>query len=255
MITVSGAFTRYVKPGLLPWLAASAVLLIALALVAIVGDIRRGGPRTSDQPSDHSEAHSHRTGIVWLLVVPILVLIVVAPPALRPSAAAPSVTAVSNVVLNRFPFPPLPPGNAPEVSLPEVLKREAQDSTGSLTNRSITVTGFVLNEAQGVDLGRIVIICCAADAQLARVHLRGPAAARAAGLGQHLASGRGPGHTRALATWARWRSRRCRPPRSLASMPRPTPTPSPIELGCVTAAALSVVVLSSIAENGAASPR
>jgi hypothetical protein len=36
--------------------------------------------------------------------------------------------------------------------------------------------------AMGVDLGRIVIICCAADAQLARIHLRGPAAAQAAGL-------------------------------------------------------------------------
>jgi putative membrane protein len=177
MVTVSGAFTRYVKPGLLPWLAASAVLLIVLALLAIIGDIRSGGPRRSD----HGEAHSHRAGMVWLLVVPILVLIFVTPPALRPSAAAPSVTTVSNDVRNRA-FPPLPPGNAPEVSLPEVLMREAQDTTGSLTNRGITVTGFVLNEAHGVDLGRIVIICCAADAQLARIHLRGPAAARAAGL-------------------------------------------------------------------------
>jgi uncharacterized repeat protein (TIGR03943 family) len=181
MITVSGAFTRYVKPGLLPWLAASAVLLIVLALAAIIGDIRRGGPRTSDQHSDHGEGHSHRAGIVWLLLVPILLLIFVTPPALRPSAAAPSVTAVSNDVLNRA-FPPLPPGRAPELSLPEILMREAQDTTGSLTNRMITVTGFVLNEAQGVDLGRIVIICCAADAQLARIHLRGPAAAEAAGL-------------------------------------------------------------------------
>ncbi|HTQ16835.1 TIGR03943 family putative permease subunit [Mycobacterium sp.] len=181
MITVSGAFTRYVKPGLLPWLAASAVLLTVLALLAIIGDIRRGRPRTSDQTSDHSEAHSHRSGIVWLLVVPVLVLIFVTPPALRPSAAAPSVTAVSNNVLNRA-FPPLPAGSAPEVSLPEVLMREAHDTTGSLTNRAITVTGFVLNEAQGVDLGRIVVICCAADAQLARIHLRGPAAAHAAGL-------------------------------------------------------------------------
>ena len=119
--------------------------------------------------------------MVWLLLVPILVLIFVTPPALRPSAAAPSVTAVSNDVLNRA-FPPLPPGRAPELSLPEVLMREAQDTTGALTNRTITVTGFVLNEAQGVDLGRIVIICCAADAQLARIHLRGPAAAQAAGL-------------------------------------------------------------------------
>ena len=181
MITVTGAFTRYVKPGLLPWLAASAALLIVLALAAIIGDVRRGGPRTSDQPSDHGDEHSHRTGMVWLLLVPILVLIFVTPPALRPSAAAPSVTAVSNDVLNRA-FPPLPPGRAPELSLPEVLMREAQDTSGALTNRTITVTGFVLNEAQGVDLGRIVIICCAADAQLARIHLRGPAAAEAAGL-------------------------------------------------------------------------
>jgi putative membrane protein len=175
MIAVTGAFTRYVKPGLLPWLAASAVLLIVLALAAIIGDVRRGGPR------DHGDGHSHRAGIVWLLLIPILVLIFVTPPALRPSAAAPSVTAVSNDVLNRA-FPPLPAGRAPELSLPEVLMREAQDSTGSLTNRTITVTGFVLNEAQGVDLGRIVIICCAADAQLARIHLRGAAAAQAAGL-------------------------------------------------------------------------
>ncbi len=181
MITISGAFTRYVKPGLLPWLAAAGVLLVALAVLAMVGDIRRGGPRSEDQPADHGHVHSHRTGIVWLLVVPIVVLIFVTPPALRPSAAAPSVTSVSNAVLNRA-FPPLPPGRAPEVSLPEVLMREAQDTTGSLTNRTITVTGFVLNEAQGVDLGRIVIICCAADAQLARIHLRGPAAAQAAGL-------------------------------------------------------------------------
>lgn len=177
IITVSGAFTRYVKPGLLPWLAASAVLLIALALTAIIGDVRRGGPRYADHDSDHK----HRTGIVWLLVLPVVVLTFVTPPALRPSAAAPSVTTVSNDVLKK-PFPPLPPGNAPEVSLPEVLMREAQDTTGSLTNRSIMVTGFVVNEAQGVDLGRIVIICCAADAQLARIHLRGPAAGHAAGL-------------------------------------------------------------------------
>ena len=181
IITISGAFTRYVKPGLLPWLAASAVLLIALALLVMVGDIRRGGPRMSDPADDDGHSHSHRHGIVWLLVVPIVVLCFVTPPALRPSAAAPSVTSVSNDVLNRA-FPPLPPGRAPELSLPELLMREAQDTTGSLKNRPITVTGFVLNEAQGVDLGRIVIICCAADAQLARIHLRGLAASQAAGL-------------------------------------------------------------------------
>jgi uncharacterized repeat protein (TIGR03943 family) len=91
--------------------------------------------------------------------------------ALRPQAAARSVTTVSNDVAHRA-FPPLPPGRAPEVSLPDVVMRAANDTSGSLTNRLITVTGIVLNEPGGADLGRIVIICCAADAQLARIHLR-----------------------------------------------------------------------------------
>jgi putative membrane protein len=167
LVTVTGAFTRYVKPGLLPWLAITAVLLVGLALVAIVGDIRRGGPG-HDHP-DLQDGHSHRSGVLWLLVVPVVVLIFVSPPALRPQAA--SVRSTSNDVSPRG-FPPLPPGRAPEVSLPEVLMRAAQDTSGSLTNRLVTITGFVLNEPGGVDLARIVIICCAADAQLARIHLR-----------------------------------------------------------------------------------
>ena len=167
LVTVTGAFTRYVKPGLLPWLAVTAVLLVALALAAMVGDIRRGGPR-HDQP-DREDGHSHRSGVLWLLLVPVVMLIFVSPPALRPQAA--SVRTTSNDASPRG-FPPLPPGRAPEVSLPEVLMRWAQDTSGSLTNRLVTITGFVLNEPGGVDLARIVIICCAADAQLARIHLR-----------------------------------------------------------------------------------
>ena len=167
LITVSGAFTRYVKPELLPWLAITAVLLVGLALVAIVGDIRRGGP--GHHHPDLQDEHSHRSGVLWLLVVPIVVLIFVSPPALLPQAA--SVRSTSNDASPRG-FPPLPSGRAPEVSLPDVLMRAAQDTSGSLTNRLVTITGFVLNEPGGVDLARIVIICCAADAQLARIHLR-----------------------------------------------------------------------------------
>jgi uncharacterized repeat protein (TIGR03943 family) len=165
LTVATGVFTRYVKPSLLPWLVLTAVLLIGLALVAIVSDIRGGGRDAED------DGHSHRGGVVWLLAVPIVVLIFVTPPALRPGAATGSVTNVSNDVL-RTAFPPLPPGRAPEVSLAEAVVRAANDSTGSLNNRLITVTAFALNEPGGIDLGRIVIICCAADAQLARIHLR-----------------------------------------------------------------------------------
>lgn len=171
MITIGGAYTRYVKVSLLPWLAVTAVIVIGLALVSIAADIRHGAA-----PDDDHGGHSHSGSIAWLLLVPIIVLIFVVPPALRPSAAAPKVTAVSTEVLRR-PFPALPEGRAPEVSVPEVMIRAAQDTAGTLNNRLITVIGFTLPQAGGVDLGRVTIICCAADGQLARIHLRGPKAA------------------------------------------------------------------------------
>jgi uncharacterized repeat protein (TIGR03943 family) len=166
LIVATGVFTRYVKPTLLPWLVLTAALLIGLALMGMVSDIRR-----EKAGHDADDGHSHRSGVVWLLAVPIVVLIFVTPPALRPQAATGSVANVSNDALQEA-FPPLPPGRAPEISLPEVVMRAANDSSGSLTNRLISATGFVLNEPGGIDLARIVIICCAADAQLARIHLR-----------------------------------------------------------------------------------
>jgi len=59
--------------------------------------------------------------------------------------------------------------------------RAAADSTNSLDGRRVTVTGFTLKYPQGTDLGRVVIVCCAADAQLARIHLSGPGEAEVSG--------------------------------------------------------------------------
>jgi putative membrane protein len=187
MITIGGAFTRYVKPSMLPWLGLTAVVVIGLALVAMAVDIRRGVAHGDhgdhgdhENPGPHGD-HTHRGSVAWLLLLPIVVLIFIAPPALRPQAFPPSVTAVSTDVLRRE-FPPIPDGRAPELAVPEVMVRAAQDTAGTLDNRLITVVGFTLREADGVDLGRVAIVCCAADARLARIHLRGPAAAEAAAL-------------------------------------------------------------------------
>lgn len=51
------------------------------------------------------------------------------------------------------------------------MMRAATDSAATLDNRLITVTGFTMAGDGGTDLGRVVIICCAADAQRARIHL------------------------------------------------------------------------------------
>jgi len=174
MVTVTGTFLRYVKPALLPWLLAAASLLIAFALATIIGDVR-------GRPSRHPGDHQHRSAIAWLLVVPIVVLIFVVPPALGAGAATPTVVAVSTDVLRRA-FPALPSERAPVVSLPDVLQRLANDTAGTLNNRLVTVTGFVQHVHAATYLARVVIVCCAADAQLARIRLAGAAATETAGL-------------------------------------------------------------------------
>lgn len=172
LITITGAYTRYVKPSLLPWLAVSAALLITLSVVAIIRDIRS---RSADTEHDHEHGHRHRPGIAWLLFVPIALLAFVVPPAITPQAAGPSVAPVAPDVLRR-PFPPLPAERAPTLSLPEVLVRVAQDSANTLDDRLVTVTGFTMKHDGRTDLARVVIMCCAADARLAQIRLSGPAA-------------------------------------------------------------------------------
>lgn len=179
-IVATGTFTRYVKPTLMPWLAATAVLLVVLAVSAAVRDVRARGRRGDDaNHPDGDIEHEHRSSVVWLLVLPVALMGFVVPPALGARAAEPAVTDLPRLALLR-PFPPLPAGRAPELLLPEVVVRANRDSAHTLEGRLITVTGFTIKEGGGVDLGRVVIICCAADGQLARLHLRGPTAATAA---------------------------------------------------------------------------
>ena len=139
IISVTGTFTRYVKPSLLPWLMASAVLLIVLALVSIARDIRSGPGEDGHAAHDHS----HRSGVLWLLILPVALLGFVVPPPIGPQTARPAVREVSSEVLKR-PYPALPAERAPELALPEVLIRVAQDSANTLDGRLITVSGFTM---------------------------------------------------------------------------------------------------------------
>lgn len=180
MIAVTGTFTRYVKPGLLPWLACSAVIVIGLGLAAIIRDVRRGHTEHDHNHEGHGD-HSHKHGATWFLVLPIVLLIFIVPPALSARSIAPAnISASANTP--RRAFPPLPPGDAPSVPLPEILMRIAAGSSDTLSGRTITVTGFTFKDGERTDLAKIVIVCCAADAQLARLHMTGPAAASAAAL-------------------------------------------------------------------------
>lgn len=161
-IALDGSFVRYVKPSLHPYLLISGVVIVGLALAAIVRDVRRGGPAEN--------GHSHSSRPYWMLLVPAALILFVAPPALGVSSVSDRV--VESGPLERTAFPPLPDGDAPEVPLLDVVQRAARDSTGSLDGREITVTGMRVDNPDGtVDLARILIICCAADARSIRIHL------------------------------------------------------------------------------------
>lgn len=174
-IDLDGSFVRYVKPGLHPYLLISGVFIVTLAAAAIVRDIRRGGPEDDDPShSSHSQSsHAHSSRPYWMLLVPAALILFVAPPALGVSSVSERV--VTAGALERTAFPPLPDGDAPEIPLLDVVQRAARDNTGSLDGREITVTGMRVENPDGsVDLARILIICCAADARSIRIHLDRP---------------------------------------------------------------------------------
>ncbi|MEJ2861662.1 TIGR03943 family putative permease subunit [Actinomycetospora flava] len=174
-IVLDGSYLRYVRPwSAVPVLAAGFVL-IAVAVVAIVRDLRG---RTAADGHDHG--HDDRAGpSAWMLVLPVLALLLVVPPALGSAAvggvgarAAP-VAAVAD--------DPVPAGEAPVLGLLDVVSRTAADPFGPLTSRDVTVVGFLVPArhppagAAPVDLARLVITCCAADASTVRIHLADPA--------------------------------------------------------------------------------
>ncbi|WP_054811993.1 TIGR03943 family putative permease subunit [Nocardia arizonensis] len=183
-VTLDGVYLRYVKPGLYPFLVASGIGFVGLALVAIARDVRRG---TAVADSDHD--HDHGTGrAVWLLLIPVAVLLVITPPPLGAEAAVTSspVEVVPRVERaappQQRPFPPLPDEPAPRLSFVDLMNRAYLDSTHSLEGREITISGFVMRpddlalekpDTAAADLARVVITCCVADARYVRVHLEG----------------------------------------------------------------------------------
>jgi uncharacterized repeat protein (TIGR03943 family) len=182
-ISLDGTFLRYVKPGLQPYLIVSGAALLLLAVVAIVRDVR------GDAEPDHHPGRPQ-----WLLLAPIAALLIVVPPALgavsvqsrttaQASIAKPAAAAASDD--GKFPFSPMPPGDAPTIRMYDLIDRASYDSSGELDRRQVTVMGFVVRTDEagsprldgshdGFDLARVVITCCVADAQTLRVHLDGP---------------------------------------------------------------------------------
>jgi uncharacterized repeat protein (TIGR03943 family) len=157
--SVTDMYLRYVKEGLRPYLIVAGVVLVVAAVMTLWYELR--SPRE----------HGHREPRVgWLLILPVLGLLLVAPPALGSYAAGQAGTALSG----RSDFPPLPAGDPARVTVLDYASRAAFDRGRSLAGRRVKLSGFLAGGPDGTQyLARMVLSCCAADARPVKVGLTG----------------------------------------------------------------------------------
>lgn len=166
--SLTDLYLRYVKEGLRPFLIATGLLLVAAAVMTIWH-----AWRAAEQDGHDHEHHAPRVG--WLLLLPVLGLLLVAPPALG-SYAANQAGSVVAAPVGDSDYPPLPAGPSVELSLIDYASRALFDDGRSLTGRDLRLTGFITTAPDGAPmLARIVLSCCAADGRPIKLGLTGRA--------------------------------------------------------------------------------
>jgi len=184
----SELYLRYVQAALRPYLVISGSLLILLGLVAAVRGMRQReheehdehvehGEEGEEAEHDHGHSHSHSHGgprIAWLLTLPALALLLFPPPALGSYSA--SREEAQRAAQGVGTFPALAAGNPLEISVAQYSSRAIYDTGHSLKGRTLRMTGFVTHGSNGTwYLTRLLVTCCAADATISKVEIRGDA--------------------------------------------------------------------------------
>lgn len=171
-ISFSGLYLRYVQKGLLPLLIAAGTIMIGLALFAIITDIRRG-KAVPDDDHDHSDhGHSHSSRSTWLMLLPVLAVFLISPPALGGDVVS-SAADTNQTQRSRNLLGDLPSGDVIPLSMTEFVTRTAWDESGTLDNRRVKLTGFLTRADGDTFVARLAISCCAADARPLKVKLVG----------------------------------------------------------------------------------
>jgi uncharacterized repeat protein (TIGR03943 family) len=163
----------FIRPTLVPYLFASGVILVLLAVAPAVK--RRSAPDlelVAEEEAEHDHHHSRRAP--WLVLVPLLVLLVVAPGPLGASAAGGAQRAVAPVDSTYPPVAAQVDGAVP-MTLAEYTSRAIDDDQHSLTGVPVRLVGFVAKakDGNGFLLSRFTIFCCAADAEIQQVRVLG----------------------------------------------------------------------------------
>lgn len=177
----SELYLRYVQPALRPYLVISGVLLMLLGSVAAVRGMRQREEEEEpeeeypDEDHDHDHGHAHAHGgprIAWLLTLPALALLLFPPPALGSYSA--SREEAQRAAQGVGTFSALPTGNPLDISVAQYSSRAIYDTGHSLKGRTLRMTGFVTHGSHGTwYVTRLLVTCCAADATISKVEIRG----------------------------------------------------------------------------------
>jgi uncharacterized repeat protein (TIGR03943 family) len=157
---------RYVRDWIRPGLLAAGTVLILVGSLSLWRERRPrpGGP-----------GHRHGPWTGWLLVLPVVAIFLVTPPALGSYTAARASATVTEPPGNAV--PPLPAGDPVTISLTDYAVRTVWDRGRSLSGRRLRLVGFVTpRPAGGFYVNRIAITCCAADARSVRITVSGTTA-------------------------------------------------------------------------------
>ena len=196
-ISIGDEFLRYVKEGMRPWLLVSGGLLVVLGVMLLV-DVLRAARHDAHAEEHHHAAsadddpdaahimapdlddvdafadavpgdddgHGHAHGgprSAWLLLLPVLAIFLVAPPALGAYTAEREGQAVLAPATPEA--PPLPAGDPVSLSLADYASRAVWDDGRTLAGRTVKMTGFATPDGDGGWwLTRLQLTCCAADA-------------------------------------------------------------------------------------------
>ncbi|QFZ17306.1 TIGR03943 family putative permease subunit [Saccharothrix syringae] len=167
-LALTGTYLRYVKESLRPWLVVTGAVMVVLALIAIAQDIRGARAEAHDHGHDHGSSRSP-----WMLLLPVLAVFLISPPAL----GADSVNRVDVNAAQRSQvsggFAPLPSDEVVPLTIGEFVTRTAWDDSGSLDDRVVRLTGFVVRQDADVFIARLTIGCCAADARPVKARMVG----------------------------------------------------------------------------------
>ncbi|TCB96567.1 TIGR03943 family protein [Micromonospora zingiberis] len=174
--SVTDLYLRYVKEGLRPFLIAAGLLLVVAAIMTLWYELRPPAPRalapTGEPATDHDGHGHHEPRVGWLLILPVLGLLLVAPPALGSYAASQAGTALN--APQQSDYPPLPDGDPAPVSVLDYAARALFDRGASIGDRRVLLTGFLATGEDGQPiLARMVLSCCAADGRPVKLGLTG----------------------------------------------------------------------------------